>query len=91
MPQGSILGPLLFSIFTNDLIHVTEKLKFIMYADDTTIYFNLKDFDPATIEKDINSELEKINVWLKLNKLSLNVKKTICNLQKQNKKTKTTC
>ena len=83
VPQGSILGPLLFSIFTNDLIHVTEKLKFIMYADDTTIYFNLEDFDPATIEKDINSELEKINVWLKLNKLSLNVKKTICNLQKQ--------
>ena len=47
-----------------------------MYADDTTIYFNLEDFDPATIERDINSELEKINVWLKLNKLSLNVKKT---------------
>ena len=76
VPQGSILGLLLFSIFINDLIHVTEKLKFIMYADDTTIYFNLDDFDPATIERDINSELEKINVWLKLNKLSLNVKKT---------------
>ena len=82
VPQGLILGLLLFSIFINDLIHVTEKLKFIMYADDTTIYFNLEDFDPATIERDINSELEKINVWLKLNKLSLNVKKNkICNLQ----------
>ena len=50
---------------------MTDKLKFIMYADDTTIYFNLEDFDPATIERDINSELEKINVWLKLNKLRI--------------------
>ena len=41
-----------------------------------TIYFNLEDFDPATIERDINSELEKVDVWLKLNKLPLNVKKT---------------
>ena len=40
VPQGSILGLLLFSIFINDLIHVPEKLKYIMYADDTTIYFN---------------------------------------------------
>ena len=39
---------------------LTEKIKFIMYADDTTIYFNLEDFDPATIERDINSKLEKL-------------------------------
>ena len=76
VPQGLRLGPLLFSISINDLIHVSEKLKFIMYADDTIIYFNLEDFDPATNERDIDSKLEKINVWLKLNKLSLNVKQT---------------
>ena len=75
VPQGSILGPLFFSICINDLITVSNKLKFIMYADDTTIYFNLEDFDPYNLERDINNELEKITLWLKLNKLSLNVQK----------------
>ena len=55
---------------------MTDKLKFIMYADDTTIYFSLEDFEPATRERNINSELEKIIICIKLNKLSLNVKKT---------------
>ena len=52
-------GPLLFRTFANDLIYVTDKLKFIMYADDTIIFFTLEDFDPATRERDINSEFGK--------------------------------
>ena len=47
-----------------------------MYADDTTICFNLEDFDSRRIENEINNELEMVNIWLKLNKLSLNIKKT---------------
>ena len=47
-----------------------------MYADDTTINFNLKDFDSICIEADITNELEKVNIWLKLNKLSLNTQRT---------------
>ena len=47
-----------------------------MYADDTTIYFNLEDFDRYNLEQDIANELENITLWLKRNKLSLNVQKT---------------
>ena len=76
VPQGSILGPLFFSICINNLITASDKLKFLMYADDTIIYFNLEDFDAHNTEADIIAELEKVNTWLKLNKLSLNAQKT---------------
>ena len=49
-----------------------------MYADDTTIYFNLEDFPVLNREQEINKELEKLNLWFKLNKLTLNVDKTKC-------------
>ena len=47
-----------------------------MYADDTTIYFNLEDFDSNNFEIEINAELQKVSLWLKKNKLSLNLDKT---------------
>ena len=76
IPQGSILGPLFFSIMINDLVNSSNKFKFLMYADDTTIYFNLEDFPIENREVLINNELEKVNKWLKLNKLAVNVDKT---------------
>ena len=76
VPQESILGPLFFSICINDLKSVSNKCKFLMYADDTTIYFNIEDFDTNNLEAEINKELDQVYTWLKVNKLSLNVGKT---------------
>ena len=47
-----------------------------MYADDTTLYFNIEDFPLQSREADINYELKKVSTWLQLNKLSLNTDKS---------------
>ena len=73
VPQGSILGLLLFLIYINDLPKVSHVFSMLMYADDTTLYCNL---DYSTSDILLNNELTKITDWLSSNKLSLNVKKT---------------
>ena len=78
VPQGSIVGPLLFNICINDIVKASSKFAFILYADDTTLNSTLDLFgnDTEEIQNSILSELKKVFKWLDVNKLCLNVSKS---------------
>lgn len=74
VPQGSILGPLLFIIYTNDLPNCLNSAKSVIFADDTTVYQSSKDIKELYIN--MNRELDSLSDWFRANKLSLNVSKS---------------
>ena len=74
VPQGSVLGPLLFFIFVNDLPDASKLLRFYLFADDTSIYFDSDNL--STLQNIVNRELKKVRKWLEANRLALNISKT---------------
>lgn len=86
VPQGSILGPLLFILYINDIVDVAKEYgcQCKLFADDKMLYF--VDKDEKVIELILNKTLKKLEIWLNCNSLKFNSKKTVCMLFRDRKK-----
>ena len=74
VPQGSILGPLLFLVYINDFYSCLEHGESVMFADDTNVFINHKHINE--VYNKAQHELNNITYWLSANRLSLNISKT---------------
>ncbi len=72
VPQGSILGPLLFSLYINDLPDQAQNITIVMYADDMAVVFSRSNI--SIIEYLLNDKIKIVKKWLDNHKLTLNVK-----------------
>ena len=75
VPQGSVLGPLFFLLYINDIVNSTNLFSFNLFADDTSLF--CKNSDINNLFSVCNRELENVNSWIIANKLSLNTDKTV--------------
>ena len=74
VPQGSVLGPLLFLLYINDIQKSSDKFSFYLFADDTNILYSDKNL--KSLELSVNQELNNVYDWLTANKLTLNTRKS---------------
>ena len=70
VPQGSILGPILFNIFMNDLSYAIDECTLFTYADDTQLFKSAEDIDQ--VEHAINADLKKVDEWYEFNQMKRN-------------------
>ena len=79
-PQGSILGPLFFLLYINDLPNASNLTQPLLFADDTSIFYSHSDLIES-VKYILNDELcNNYDLWLKSNKLCVNLRKTCCHL-----------
>ena len=74
VPQGSVLGPLFFLIYVNDMVRACKELELVLFADDTNIFARAR--NPQELFGKVNKGLQELDVWFRCNKLTLNLKKT---------------
>ena len=74
VPQGSILGPLLFLLFINDIVNSSASLQFVLYADDTNIFFSHNNLQ--CLLSHVQTEMQNVTRWFQVNKLQINKSKT---------------
>ena len=74
VPQGSVLGPLFYIVYANDLAKIVKHCRLAMYADDTVLYTSHKDFDVSV--RDLQEDIDSLALWCRTNGITANTDKT---------------